>query len=99
MYTKEDCMAEKTPHQNITFPLPEADVTDTGPGIAEGDLSRIFDPFYTTKELGEGTGLGLAIVQRLVENHGGRVSVETELGEGTAFSVTLPAWTPEETDG
>jgi signal transduction histidine kinase len=63
-------------------------VRDTGPGIASEHQSRIFDPFFTTKD--EGTGLGLAIVHALVEAHHGRIDVESVLGQGTAFIVTLP---------
>ena len=63
-------------------------VKDTGSGIAPEHRSRIFDPFFTTKE--EGTGLGLAIVHALVEAHHGRIDVESVLGQGTEFIVTLP---------
>ncbi|MGZ3458152.1 MAG: ATP-binding protein, partial [Archangium sp.] len=65
-------------------------VKDTGSGIAPANLSRIFEPFFTTKTEGKGTGLGLSIVQRIVEKHGGRLSVESELGRGTTFTVRLP---------
>jgi two-component system, NtrC family, sensor kinase len=65
-------------------------VKDTGSGIEPANLSRIFDPFFTTKTEGKGTGLGLSIVQRIVEKHGGRLSVESALGEGTTFTVRLP---------
>ncbi len=65
-------------------------VSDTGPGISEQTLPHIFEPFYTTKEAGKGTGLGLAIVRQVVEEHGGTVSVETAVGRGAAFLVSLP---------
>ncbi|HVG55697.1 MAG TPA: ATP-binding protein [Vicinamibacterales bacterium] len=65
-------------------------VSDSGPGIAEEDQARIFDPYYRGAE-SQGTGLGLSIVQRIVEDHGGRVWVSSELGHGTTFSFTLPA--------
>ena len=66
------------------------EVTDTGCGIAVQNLNRIFDPFYTTKPVGEGTGLGLSISFGIVERHGGTISVATNLGQGTTFGVTLP---------
>ena len=63
---------------------------DDGPGIAPEHLARIWDPFFTTKPVGQGTGLGLSITQRAVDRHGGRVSVESTPGHGARFSVTLP---------
>ncbi|MFO1487339.1 MAG: ATP-binding protein [Verrucomicrobiota bacterium] len=63
-------------------------VTDTGGGIPQEQLNRIFEPFYTTKK--KGTGLGLMIVQRIVQAHGGRMDLESELGRGTIFRVWLP---------
>jgi two-component system NtrC family sensor kinase len=62
---------------------------DTGIGIEEDNLTRIFEPYFTTKE-DRGTGLGLAICQRIVTQHGGRVSVSSKLGEGTVFILHLP---------
>ena len=64
-------------------------VADDGPGIPEEDQKRIFEPFFTTKF--SGTGLGLAISRRLVEQHGGRLQVESAPGEGTTFFIILPA--------
>ncbi len=64
------------------------EVADSGEGIAQDDLGRIFDPFFTTKE--RGTGLGLAIVHRIVEAHGGELSVRSEEGRGSTFRVALP---------
>jgi signal transduction histidine kinase len=65
-------------------------ISDTGAGIAAEDMNRLFDPFFTTKPVGEGTGLGLSISYGIVERHGGSISVDTELGIGTTFTVRLP---------
>ena len=65
-------------------------IEDNGAGIAKNNLSKIFDPFYTTKELGQGTGLGLAICQRIVAEVGGRIEVESSVGSGSQFKVVLP---------
>jgi two-component system, NtrC family, sensor kinase len=66
-------------------------VRDTGTGIPPEHIGRIFEPFFTTKPDGKGTGLGLSIVQGIVENHGGDVRVESEPGQGTTFTIRLPA--------
>jgi PAS domain S-box-containing protein len=65
-------------------------VVDSGPGIPEEHLERIFDPFWTTKEPGQGTGLGLSLVHGIVAEHGGEIRVDSELGGGAAFAVELP---------
>ena len=65
-------------------------VEDTGTGIPDSVLPHIFEPFYTTKETGRGTGLGLAIAAQVVEDHQGKIRVDTREGEGTCFTVTLP---------
>jgi signal transduction histidine kinase len=65
-------------------------VSDTGPGIAPDDLRRIFEPFYTTKGRGKGTGLGLAICRELAAALGGAISVQSEPGHGSVFTVSLP---------
>lgn len=66
-----------------------ASVRDTGPGISPENLIKIFDPFYSTRD--DGTGLGLTIVHRIIDQHGGRIEVESGNGEGTTFTVVLPA--------
>jgi PAS domain S-box-containing protein len=66
------------------------EVSDTGRGIPTSDLRRIFEPFFTTKGAAEGTGLGLAIAQRLVDDMGGEINVESREGKGTTFRVFLP---------
>lgn len=65
-------------------------VEDTGVGIPEKDLDRIFDPFFSTKEVGLGTGLGLSIVYGIIEKHHGAIAVESKEGEGTRFIIRLP---------
>jgi signal transduction histidine kinase len=65
-------------------------VTDTGCGIPKDIRSKIFEPFFTTKEAGKGTGLGLAIVAQVVEDHHGKIRVESQEGSGTTFTVSLP---------
>jgi len=66
-------------------------VADTGHGIPEEDLPKIFHPFFTTKESGQGTGLGLTVAHNIVQEHGGTITVESKSGEGTAFTILLPA--------
>lgn len=66
------------------------EIRDNGPGIPEDVLPKIFDPFFTTKPVGEGTGMGLSICYRIIENHGGTLSVKSMIGKGTVFTITLP---------
>ena len=66
-------------------------VKDTGSGMNENELARIFDPFYTTKKIGQGTGLGLASVYGIIRNHEGFITAQSEPGKGTAFFIHLPA--------
>jgi PAS domain S-box-containing protein len=69
----------------------EAIIADTGTGIAPEHMPRIFDPFFSTKGVGKGTGLGLAISRRIVEDHHGSIDVASEVGQGTTFTIWLPA--------
>lgn len=66
------------------------EVADTGNGIPPDVLPRIFEPFYTTKPVGKGTGLGLSISYGIIQKHRGRIDVQTEIGKGTTFHITLP---------
>lgn len=68
----------------------QAIFADSGTGISPENLKRIFDPFFTTKEVGKGTGLGLSVSYGIIESHGGKIEVESQLGVGTTFVVTLP---------
>jgi two-component system NtrC family sensor kinase len=74
------------------------EVGDTGVGIAPDNLTKIFDPFFTTKEIGRGTGLGLAVCYGIVTEHGGRLDVQSALGSGTIFTISLPAVNPQDGD-
>ncbi len=65
-------------------------IRDTGQGISEKHLNHIFDPFYTTKEMGEGTGMGLSIAYGVLKQHGGEIKVESKISEGTTFLLHLP---------
>jgi len=70
-------------------------VIDTGEGIPKEIISKIFDPFFTTKEVGKGTGLGLSIIYGIIEQHGGKIKVSSEVGKGTTFICFLPFEQPE----
>ncbi|UCG15757.1 MAG: GHKL domain-containing protein, partial [Phycisphaerales bacterium] len=74
-------------------------ITDTGCGIPQEIREAVFDPFFTTKEPGQGTGLGLAVACRIVQAHGGRTEVESEVGKGTCFTIVLPVRAEAPTDG
>jgi signal transduction histidine kinase len=74
------------------------EVADDGKGIAPEVLPKIFDPFFSTKEIGKGTGLGLSISYKIVEQHGGRIEVESQVGAGTKFTVWLPLKPPADAE-
>jgi two-component system NtrC family sensor kinase len=85
-HENESIMIVTTDHpEHITI-----EITDTGVGMSLELRQRIFEPFFTTKEVGEGTGLGLSIVFGIIEDHHGTIDVESELGKGTKFTITLP---------
>jgi two-component system NtrC family sensor kinase len=65
-------------------------VRDDGPGVAPELHTKLFEPFYSTKEAGRGTGLGLSISRRIVNDHGGSIGVESAPGQGTTFTIRLP---------
>ena len=80
-------------HEEESFVTPLGQVvvirlTDNGPGIPKSIREKVFEPFFTTKE--EGSGLGLSIAIRIVEEHGGRLDLSSEEGQGSAFVITLP---------
>ncbi|KPL05655.1 hypothetical protein AMJ85_11410 [candidate division BRC1 bacterium SM23_51] len=81
-------------------PMVEVSFTDTGVGISEADLRKIFTPFFTTKEVGKGTGLGLSVSYRIIQNHGGTITAESRgEGRGATFRVYLPVAGPPEATG
>src|SRR4030095_8661333 len=69
-------------------------VRDSGPGIPPDVVARMYEPFFTTKEVGQGTGLGLSVVYGIVANHGGTILVESTLGQGSTFTIYLPRLAP-----
>jgi signal transduction histidine kinase len=73
----------------------QVEVTDTGIGIAPENISKLFSPFFTTKEQGKGVGLGLAVSYGIIERHGGKIEVKSEVGKGSTFTVRLPTNTSE----
>jgi two-component system NtrC family sensor kinase len=75
-------------------PMVAISIVDTGCGIPEANLRRIFDPFFTSKDVGKGTGLGLSVSHGIVEAHGGLIEVESKVGEGSTFRVFLPLTPP-----
>ncbi len=76
----------------------EVAVTDTGMGITEETKKRIFEPFFTTKRMGEGTGLGLSICDKIIKEHSGKIEIESGVGKGSTFFVSIPVFERNETD-
>jgi len=70
------------------------EVQDNGPGMTPEILKKIFDPFFTTKDPGTGTGLGLSVSQNIIQQHGGKLEVQSTVGVGTTFKITLPIKRP-----
>jgi signal transduction histidine kinase len=70
-------------------------VSDTGSGIPESVIAKIFDPFFTIKPLGSGTGLGLSIIAGIIRVHGGEIKVNSIIGKGTTFSIYFPDSIPQ----
>jgi signal transduction histidine kinase len=86
--------------ENADAGMAEVRIADTGVGIPADQLRLIFEPFYTTKDPDEhghgGTGLGLSVCRQIIEQHHGRIRVESVLGKGSTFTVKLPLRVPEE---
>ncbi|TFG89528.1 MAG: HAMP domain-containing histidine kinase, partial [Syntrophobacterales bacterium] len=70
-------------------------ITDTGPGIPDEMQKKVFDPFFTSKEASKGTGLGLWVSHNIIEKMGGSITLRSEVGKGSTFTVQLPIITPE----
>jgi PAS domain S-box-containing protein len=81
----------------LTGDVAVIEIADSGPGMDEETRVRIFEPFYTTKPAGSGTGLGMAITYGIIQGHHGDIAVESALGQGTKFTITLPLLQPDET--
>jgi two-component system NtrC family sensor kinase len=65
-------------------------VKDNGVGISQENLKKLFEPFFTTKDIGKGMGLGLSVSYRIIQNHGGKIDITSQPGNGTEVMVTLP---------
>ena len=91
------CQAMRDTHGSLTVrtsldgPEIRVDFIDQGMGMDEETQKKMFDPFYTTKEIGEGTGMGMSIAYKIIEEHNGRIEVSSELNQGTTVSIFLPA--------
>ncbi|MEI8188883.1 MAG: PAS domain-containing protein [candidate division NC10 bacterium] len=79
------------PSADAAAPMVQVRITDTGYGIPNENLARVFDPFFTTMPTGQGTGLGLSIAYGIVRQHGGAIAVQSQVGMGATFTISLPA--------
>jgi two-component system NtrC family sensor kinase len=93
IHTGVSVLADKGDHRGV-----EIVIADTGCGIPVENLDRLFDPFFSTKDVGQGTGLGLAVSYGIVERHGGHIRVQSEVGQGSTFTIWLPDGEKEERD-
>ncbi len=89
------CPQPRSPEPGMApVPMVEISIIDTGCGIPEKNMKRIFDPFFTSKEVGKGTGLGLSVSHGIVRAHGGMIEVESMVGKGSTFRIYLPVDRP-----
>jgi two-component system, NtrC family, sensor kinase len=89
------CSQPRSPEPGMApVPMVEIAIIDTGCGIPQKDLKRIFDPFFTSKEVGKGTGLGLSVSHGIIRAHGGAIEVESTVGKGSTFRIYLPVEPP-----
>ncbi|MCA9439112.1 MAG: HAMP domain-containing histidine kinase, partial [Candidatus Omnitrophica bacterium] len=83
-------MPAVTVSSSVRNGMVQVTISDNGPGIPEENLTRIFEPFFTTKDVGQGTGLGLSIAYSIIEKHHGSIHVESTVGVGTSFVISIP---------
>ena len=97
--TRQVLRPKRSEPNDKAVPMVEVSIIDSGCGIPEADMKKIFDPFFSSKEVGKGTGLGLSVSHGIVEAHGGLIEVESAIGRGTTFRVYLPLETTAEVEG
>ena len=96
--TRQVLRPKRSEPDGKAVPMVEMSIIDSGCGIPEADMKKIFDPFFSSKEVGKGTGLGLSVSHGIVEAHGGLIEVESAVGRGTTFRVYLPLETTAEVE-